>query len=499
MVTGSLHPGNVLLQNTTGTTKSAMEEIQRLLAQQQGQAGVRSTGHEDHFSPASLALYNSQPSSAEHSTLHSPLHTAGMQPMPSAAWPSSSRMGVNDLHSSPQFNHYHPSIPTAAHEGVPTLASLPMLSSAAHHIHGSPLSSSMSMLTDSASNSPYLSSNLAMMNNANPLTSSNVLHSGPSSLVSPMAFHHVGQRTEGMGSNLRSTPPITTSTLASRPAPAVRTSTIGGSIAGTTRRTKFRRSRTGCMVCRKRKVRCDQDGVPCKQCRIGKRDCHYEDNPPKRKRKGKSATRSGSTDEREMAKLDVRNSSCDTVDGSENNSGEEGGRISSSSSDHAHIPSAPSHLDQEGTIGQRERQDISSSLGMPLATSSDPGAASEQWASSISTFGLFNPTNSDDWAITTPSTGPTSVHTADGDGVDSSTSSRRVTLTLDGHADVAGASHKPVKVLEEGESTSSDFKGLIVDADSDPGAHEGEPSLANETLTTSLIDASHYAVPPHSS
>ncbi|PWN30905.1 hypothetical protein BDZ90DRAFT_273179 [Jaminaea rosea] len=58
---------------------------------------------------------------------------------------------------------------------------------------------------------------------------------------------------------------------------------------GVTRRAKFKRSRTGCLVCRKRKVKCSQDGTPCKQCRIGKRDCYYEDNPPKRKRKGKDS------------------------------------------------------------------------------------------------------------------------------------------------------------------------------------------------------------------
>ncbi|UZJ57039.1 hypothetical protein CBS101457_006359 [Exobasidium rhododendri] len=57
--------------------------------------------------------------------------------------------------------------------------------------------------------------------------------------------------------------------------------------SGSTRRAKFQRSRTGCMVCRKRKVKCDQDGQPCKQCRIGKRECHYEENPTKRKRKSK--------------------------------------------------------------------------------------------------------------------------------------------------------------------------------------------------------------------
>ncbi|KAE8204947.1 hypothetical protein CF328_g781 [Tilletia controversa] len=64
----------------------------------------------------------------------------------------------------------------------------------------------------------------------------------------------------------------------------------GSSGAGTTRRAKFKRSRTGCMVCRKRKVKCSQDGTPCKQCRIGKRECYYEANPGKRKRRSRSRT-----------------------------------------------------------------------------------------------------------------------------------------------------------------------------------------------------------------
>ncbi|SJX65890.1 uncharacterized protein SRS1_16442 [Sporisorium reilianum f. sp. reilianum] len=54
---------------------------------------------------------------------------------------------------------------------------------------------------------------------------------------------------------------------------------------GPARRAKFKRSRTGCLVCRKRKVKCSQDGTPCKQCRIGKRDCHYDENPQKKSTK----------------------------------------------------------------------------------------------------------------------------------------------------------------------------------------------------------------------
>lgn len=89
--------------------------------------------------------------------------------------------------------------------------------------------------------------------------------------------------------------PTHSSSSDSKPNKPKGASTIGGSAAGTTRRTKFRRSRTGCMVCRKRKVKCDQDGLPCKQCRIGQRDCHYENNPPKRKRKAKTDSQETST------------------------------------------------------------------------------------------------------------------------------------------------------------------------------------------------------------
>ncbi|EST05685.1 Zn(2)-C6 fungal-type DNA-binding domain protein [Kalmanozyma brasiliensis GHG001] len=68
---------------------------------------------------------------------------------------------------------------------------------------------------------------------------------------------------------------------------------VGG--PGPARRAKFKRSRTGCLVCRKRKVKCSQDGTPCKQCRIGKRDCHYDDSPQKKK-PGKKERSAGSID-----------------------------------------------------------------------------------------------------------------------------------------------------------------------------------------------------------
>ncbi len=63
---------------------------------------------------------------------------------------------------------------------------------------------------------------------------------------------------------------------------------VASSGIGTHRRAKFKRSRTGCKVCRIRKIRCSEDGQPCKQCRVGNRACFYEPIvSPRRKGKGK--------------------------------------------------------------------------------------------------------------------------------------------------------------------------------------------------------------------
>ncbi|PWN45263.1 hypothetical protein IE81DRAFT_344952 [Ceraceosorus guamensis] len=71
--------------------------------------------------------------------------------------------------------------------------------------------------------------------------------------------------------------------------------------AGTHRKQKFQRSRTGCLICRRRKVKCSQDGLPCKQCRIGNRDCHYDESQPKQpsKRRGSVGSSSYSGNKRE--------------------------------------------------------------------------------------------------------------------------------------------------------------------------------------------------------
>lgn len=46
------------------------------------------------------------------------------------------------------------------------------------------------------------------------------------------------------------------------------------------RKQKYTRSRLGCLVCRQRKVKCPQDGLPCTPCLRGNRECEYGPNPP---------------------------------------------------------------------------------------------------------------------------------------------------------------------------------------------------------------------------
>ncbi|PWN48354.1 hypothetical protein IE53DRAFT_200766 [Violaceomyces palustris] len=89
---------------------------------------------------------------------------------------------------------------------------------------------------------------------------------------------------------------------------------------GPARRAKFKRSRTGCLVCRKRKVKCSQDGTPCKQCRIGKRDCHYEDQPQKKKTKKDKAAAAAAAATTTSAGAPASSSNGAPADGSEKNS-----------------------------------------------------------------------------------------------------------------------------------------------------------------------------------
>lgn len=103
--------------------------------------------------------------------------------------------------------------------------------------------------------------------------------------------HHLPGYPSHLDPSLPSLPPFPSNVGPSSHAPktAVPTGT------GTPRRTKFKRSRTGCLMCRKRKVKCAQDGTPCKQCRVGKRECVYEEVPVKRRRASKKGSNASQT------------------------------------------------------------------------------------------------------------------------------------------------------------------------------------------------------------
>lgn len=218
-------------------------------------------------------------------------------------------------------------------------------------------------------------------------------------------------------------------------------SSVGGSTAGTHRRIKFRRSRTGCLVCRKRKVKCDQDGLPCKQCRFGKRDCHYEENPlPKRRRKSTvSAVHSnenGDVEKRQAGskgKLPSRSLNDKSIE--------------QQSVGQTSVPNqvAPSHSrrDDQAKVSQQAlfeklRQAAChpsllnlAEYGSNYGGDDESKESSEHWASTGSTFSGFHGGGDGEWNSTTPSTGATSFQTVDGELLGSNSSSRRVTLSDD--------------------------------------------------------------------
>lgn len=214
-------------------------------------------------------------------------------------------------------------------------------------------------------------------------------------------------------------------------------SSVGGSTAGTHRRIKFRRSRTGCLVCRKRKVKCDQDGLPCKQCKFGKRDCHYEDNPlPKRRRKSTvSNVQSNETSDAEKNRQSTKGKAASQ-------------QIDFKPSEQQSAPqntgvSQITRKDDQSNVSQqaifeklRQAASQSSFMNLPDYGSNyggddDSKEPSEHWASTGSAFSAFHGAGDGEWNITTPSTGATSLHTVDGEMMGSNNSSRRVTLSDD--------------------------------------------------------------------
>ncbi|MCO5549533.1 hypothetical protein L7F22_003005 [Adiantum nelumboides] len=210
-------------------------------------------------------------------------------------------------------------------------------------------------------------------------------------------------------------------------------SSVGGSTAGTHRRIKFRRSRTGCLVCRKRKVKCDQDGLPCKQCRFGKRDCHYEENPlPKRRRKSTvSNVQSNENSDAEKNRIAATKGKTSSRS------------LDEQSTDVNQVTLPQTRKDDQSNVSQqaifeklRQAASQSSFMNLPDYGSNYGGEdeskePSEHWASTGSAFSAFHGGPDGEWNITTPSTGATSLHTVDGDVLGSNNSSRRVTLTDD--------------------------------------------------------------------
>ncbi|KAI0812421.1 hypothetical protein BC629DRAFT_937907 [Irpex lacteus] len=57
------------------------------------------------------------------------------------------------------------------------------------------------------------------------------------------------------------------------------------------KRPKYTRSKTGCMTCRQKKVKCDEEKPDCARCRAGGRDCVWPDGGTTRKRTTRRDTR----------------------------------------------------------------------------------------------------------------------------------------------------------------------------------------------------------------
>lgn len=133
---------------------------------------------------------------------------------------------------------------------------------------------------------------------------------------------------------------------------------------GPARRAKFKRSRTGCLVCRKRKVKCSQDGTPCKQCRIGKRDCHYDENPQKKKSNKKER-------------------SAGSIDGGSSEKGSNGtapslAQIGSDQQSNGHLGSTDPYYATMGALDHRTDSNASSggvTFSMPFSSQTAPVAA----------------------------------------------------------------------------------------------------------------------------
>lgn len=78
-------------------------------------------------------------------------------------------------------------------------------------------------------------------------------------------------------SKIGSTPTFSTATVAAGPGAETATGTGTGSGKGVKRTQVFKRTRTGCTTCRRRKLKCDEGKPACARCVKSKAPCEYLD------------------------------------------------------------------------------------------------------------------------------------------------------------------------------------------------------------------------------
>ncbi|WWD15837.1 hypothetical protein CI109_100261 [Kwoniella shandongensis] len=154
--------------------------------------------------------------------------------------------------------------------------------------------------------------------------------------------------------------------------------------SGQKRRQKYTRTRTGCLCCRARRIKCDEARPVCKRCVIAKKTCQYPDCGEESKggRSGKGSKHSGS-DESEESEDDGRQKSS---------------RRTSDASKDRNSGSPPDHVGQNGQrndlgwdasyVGDQGYQ--GSTLGMGLGTSTatasgSSGVNGQSWSLSTET------------------------------------------------------------------------------------------------------------------
>ncbi|KAJ9119539.1 hypothetical protein QFC22_003248 [Naganishia vaughanmartiniae] len=141
---------------------------------------------------------------------------------------------------------------------------------ASQHGHGYPGSHVSNALLHNYSSSPIAISGLASAShNASPAGTSynisglmNHQHQSPYAAAAAAAGHPIGSASSSPGNT---------------PGPSSNFTDMRNGLAGPTaaRKTKYTRSRTGCLACRVKRVKCDESRPECKRCIGAKRDCVF--------------------------------------------------------------------------------------------------------------------------------------------------------------------------------------------------------------------------------